>query len=151
MSLLSERDRSTLVRVLRVMFPHDSFPDGPYERTADAVVAAAEADPRMLAQLVQGLHDLDVLRGTPFVELSDDVALTVLRGVQDATAFASVRGVAVARLYDDHEVWDLLGYEGPSFEYGGYLNRGFNDLDWLPEPRIEDPAEGQLRNGEVSA
>jgi hypothetical protein len=35
-------------------------------------------------------------------------------------------------------VWDLLGYEGPSFDKGGYLHRGFNDLDWLPEPRITE-------------
>jgi hypothetical protein len=27
----------------------------------------------------------------------------------------------------------MLGYEGPSFERGGYLNRGAGDIDWLPE------------------
>ena len=32
----------------------------------------------------------------------------------------------------------MLGYEGTSFDKGGYVNRGFNDLDWLPEPRIEE-------------
>ena len=47
-------------------------------------------------------------------------------------------GVAVVALYDDREVWELLGYEGPSFDQGGYLNRGFDDLDWLPEPRITE-------------
>ena len=41
-------------------------------------------------------------------------------------------------LYNDKEVWDVLGYEGASFDKGGYVNRGFNDLDWLPEPRIEE-------------
>jgi hypothetical protein len=44
----------------------------------------------------------------------------------------------VVALYNDHEVWELLGYEGPSFDQGGYLNRGFDDLDWLPDPRIEE-------------
>lgn len=138
MSLLSDHDRGTLVRLLRVAYPHKTFPDGPFERTADAVLAAAAADPRQLAQLIQGLHDLDVLREVPFVELGDEAALTVLRGIQDSSAFfANVRAVAVVALYDDHEVWDLLGYEGPSFDQGGYVNRGFNDLDWLPEPKIE--------------
>ena len=41
-------------------------------------------------------------------------------------------------LYDDPEVWAALGCEGSSFDKGGYINRGFNDLDWLPEPRIEE-------------
>ena len=27
-------------------------------------------------------------------------------------------------LYDDHEVWEALGYEGESFSRGGYLHRG---------------------------
>ena len=40
-------------------------------------------------------------------------------------------------LYSDPEVWELLGYEGPSFDKGGYIDRGFDDLDWLPDPRIE--------------
>jgi hypothetical protein len=41
-------------------------------------------------------------------------------------------------LYDSAEVWDLLGYEGPSFDKGGYLHRGFDDLDWLPRARVEE-------------
>lgn len=136
MSLLSERDLQTLVRVLRVAYPHDSFPDGPYERTARAVRDAAAANPRMLAQLVQGLRDLDVLRDAPFTGLPADTALAVLRGIQDTPFFRHITEVAVVRLYDDHEVWDLVGYEGPSFDKGGYLERGFDDLDWLPEPQI---------------
>ena len=141
MSLVSDHGRRTLVRMLKVMFPHDSFPEGPYERTAQRVLEDAEANPRSLAQLCQGLHDLDRLREVPFVQLDKAVALTVLRGVQDAPFFVHVLGIASVKLYDDREVWDLLGYEGPSFDKGGYLERGFNDLDWLPEPRIEEAAE----------
>jgi hypothetical protein len=35
-------------------------------------------------------------------------------------------------------VWELVGYEGPSYDRGGYLHRGFDDLDWLPRPRVEE-------------
>lgn len=119
------------------MFPHAAFPEGPYERTADEVIAAAEQSPRALAQLCQGLADLNVLRDVPFTELDPQTALTVLRGVQDTPFFGSVLSVALVKFYDDHEVWELLGYEGPSFDRGGYLNRGFDDLDWLPNPPVE--------------
>jgi hypothetical protein len=37
----------------------------------------------------------------------------------------------VTRLYDNTAVWPLLGYEGSSWEQVGYINRGFNDIDWL--------------------
>ncbi|WP_202911381.1 hypothetical protein [Segeticoccus rhizosphaerae] len=136
MTLLTDHDTVTLVRLLKMAYPHEAFPDGPYERTAQAVLAAVAGAPRQLAQLIQGLHDLDELREVPFAELDDDTALTVLRGIHEAAFFKNVRGVAVVALYDDHEVWDLLGYEGPSFDKGGYVDRGFNDLDWLPEPKI---------------
>lgn len=136
--LFSDQDKQTLVRMLRVMYPHDSFPQGPYERTAQAVLDGVAATPRRRAQLCQGLNDLDTMRSEPFVQLEDAVALTVLRGVQDAPFFVDVLGVAGVAFYDDHEVWDLLGYEGPSFDKGGYVDRGFNDLDWLPEPKIEE-------------
>ena len=36
-------------------------------------------------------------------------------------------------LYNDPQVWEKLGYEGPSAEQGGYLSRGFDDIDWLPK------------------
>jgi hypothetical protein len=30
--------------------------------------------------------------------------------------------------------WAHFGYEGSSYEMGGYFDRGFQDLDWLPNP-----------------
>jgi hypothetical protein len=63
-----------------------------------------------------------------------------LRAIEGSAFFELVRSTAVVEVYCDQETWDLLGYEGPSFAKGGYLHRGFNDLDWLPEP--EKPAMG---------
>jgi hypothetical protein len=34
-------------------------------------------------------------------------------------------------MYVQPEVWALLGYRGNALAQGGYLNRGFNDIDWL--------------------
>lgn len=138
MNALSEQHRATLIRMLRTMFPHSSFPIGPYERTAGKITTAAAANPRLLAQLLQGLEDLDRLRPQPFAELSEQTALTLLRGIQDTAFFRGVLDIAVVQFYDDHEVWDLLGYQGDSFDKGGYLERGFDDLDWLPEPRTTE-------------
>jgi hypothetical protein len=143
MSTIADGDRATLVRMVRIMFPHEAFPAGPYERTADAVIEAAAGTPRLAAQLVQGLVDLDAMREQRFTELSADTALTVLRAIQETPFFRGVFDVAVVKLYSDPEVWELLGYEGPSFDKGGYVDRGFNDLDWLPEPRIELPDDPQ--------
>lgn len=130
-----------LTRLLRATYPHPTFPDGPYERTAGAVMTAAEADQGDYRSLLLGLRGLDVAAGGDFAGTDDDAAEALLRNVGDDSFFVRIRSTAIVALYDDAEVWDLLGYEGPSFDQGGYVDRGFNDLDWLPPARIEEFAD----------
>ena len=141
--LLSRQDHQTLTKVIYAAFPHRTFPTGPYQRAADAVVEQAATNPRMLAQLVQGLAELNAQREVPFAELDVDTAAAVLRGADGSPFLTSVVDSAIVTIYSDPEVWDLLGYEGPSFDKGGYVDRGFDDLDWLPDPQIE--YEGQIQ------
>ena len=129
-----------LAQMVRAMFPHPSFPDGPYQRCAEAILAAAGEDLRFRTQLDQGLRDLDVLGGAPFADLDDAARLEVLRGISSTEFFEGVRSRVITTLYDDREVWQLLGYEGPSYDQGGYVDRGFADLDWLPDPKVGEVA-----------
>ncbi|WP_339114874.1 hypothetical protein [Thioclava sp. GXIMD2076] len=130
-----ESSRIILMRMLRVMFPHPSFSDAPYERCAKALIDDARQTP---GQKISFAAALDNLADEGFADLGDDAALTYLRGIEKTGFFQLVRAKAVVTLYDDEEVWQALGYEGASFDQGGYIHRGFNDLDWLPEPRIEE-------------
>lgn len=127
----------TLVRMIRVMFPHDRFPEGPYQRTAKAVFNAASKTPADRTAFLVALREL---QESGFTALDDKAAYARLKDMEGTTFFKLVKGTTVTTLYDDAEVWSILGYEGPSFDKGGYINRGFNDLDWLPEPRIEEYA-----------
>ncbi|GAY08066.1 hypothetical protein [Pseudonocardia sp. N23] len=136
--LIADRQRRTLVDLLRVAFPHDNFPLGAYERTAQAVLDKAAGDPRLHGLLVQGLSDVDEEREVPFSELPAATAALVLRGLDRTPFLTGIVDVAVVALYDDHEVWEILGYEGASFDKGGYIDRGFDDLDWLPDPSIDN-------------
>jgi hypothetical protein len=131
-------DQRSLALMVRAMFPHATFPDGPYDRTAAAIVEAAQSDVRMRAQLEQGMRELDAAAEAPFAELDPEAALAVVRGMSGTAFFEAVRSQTILTLYNDPEVWSLLGYEGPSFEQGGYLHRGFQDLDWLSDPRVEE-------------
>jgi hypothetical protein len=134
---VTDAARPVLVRVLRVAFPHDKLPDGPYERTADTVIEAANASTWARLTLLQGIGTLDSVSGGAFGDLDDADALKVLRHVEATEFFGFIRRTAVVALYDDAEVWSALGYEGPSYDKGGYIDRGFNDLDWLPDPEQE--------------
>ena len=60
---------------------------------------------------------------------ADRVAL--LKASEATPFFQKVRGNLVTGLYNNKEVWPIFGYEGESASKGGYINRGFNDIDWL--------------------
>lgn len=142
---LTEEARSVLIRVIRVAFPHPSFPDGPYERTADTILAEAANSTWFRVAITQGLLTLSHLAGGDFRDLNDEDATKVLRRIESTEFFGFVRRTTVLNLYDNEDVWEVLGYEGPSFDKGGYINRGFDDLDWLPAAQIEiDPSLNPL-------
>jgi len=145
----TEEGRGILIALIKAAFPHETVPDTAYARTADTVLQAAEDSTWMRVKLAQGLDSLQALAGGRFTELSAQEALPLLLRVQHTTFFGFVRQTAVVSLYEDEEVWEALGYEGPSFDKGGYIDRGFNDLDWLPEPRIEE-YDGEPLQGVVS-
>lgn len=128
----------TLVALIKAAFPHEAVPEAAYRRAAATVQAAAEDTTWMRVKLIQGLDSLQALADGRFTELTAQEALPLLLRVQHTTFFGFVRQTVVVSLYEDEEVWDALGYEGPSFDKGGYIDRGFDDLDWLPDPRIEE-------------
>ena len=131
---LTDRQAKTLLRLLRAAYPHPSFPDAPYERTAKTIEDAGRGNDI----LVDGLDDLDTRAGGEFAGLDDERATAIITEIAATPFFSLVHSTTVVGLYDDHEVWDLLGYQGASFDKGGYLHRGFDDLDWLPDPRVEE-------------
>ena len=70
--------------------------------------------------------------GSRYVDVgweADRVAILV--EIQDDAFFQTIRGGLVTGIYGNPEVWPLFGYEGPSADKGGYIDRGFDDIDWL--------------------
>lgn len=134
--------RAVLVHIIKTAFPHANVPDGPYERMADRIIAAADEETWFRLKLLQGVETLNSMADGTFADLDPEAATEALKGVEHMDFFAFIRRQTVLEMYDDEEIWSAVGYEGPSFDKGGYIDRGFNDLDWLPDPRItecEDP------------
>lgn len=129
---LSEHALETTLRVARVMFPHEMLPDIAYAK----VVKALEPEAETVAAGVEALDE-----GTPFLELDDAAQLERITAAEGSAFFELVKSTAVVELYDNPLVWKAFGYEGPSVHLGGYVNRGFDDLDWLPDPPIALPQE----------
>ncbi|TIW51355.1 MAG: gluconate 2-dehydrogenase subunit 3 family protein, partial [Mesorhizobium sp.] len=54
-----------------------------------------------------------------------------LKDIESSPFFQTVRSGLVVSLYNQKDVWPIFGYEGESFSKGGYIERGFNDIEWL--------------------
>jgi hypothetical protein len=144
MSELSDHARETTLRVSRAMYPHDALPDEAYEKVVRQIESEARGNAAIQATIEQGVAALD--EPTPFKDLEAGDQLAALQRAQDSDYFNLVRATAVVELYDNPLVWKAFGYEGPSVHLGGYVNRGFDDLDWLPDPPIAlDPTSGSHR------
>jgi hypothetical protein len=133
--VLDRDDRADLTAVARVLYPHAGLADGPYERAVGALVRRAEQEPALLHALDDGLRELRVAAGR-IRGLHPDELLALLAARERTPFFAVTREAIAWQLYDDREVWAYIGYPGASYDQGGYLDRGFDDLSWLPEPRV---------------
>ena len=132
---LGSRAMATIAAAARIMYPHDALPDNVYARVGERLAEAAHEDPGAARTIKDGVYALN--GGRPFAELSADEQLETLKGIEGSAFFELVRSTAGVEIYSDEHTWQLVGYEGPSFDKGGYINRGFNDLDWLPDPEAE--------------
>ena len=61
----------------------------------------------------------------------EEQRVALLREIEQSEFFGKVRGDLLVSLYNNHDVWPKFGYEGSSSERGGYINRGFDDINWL--------------------
>jgi len=137
LTALDEHSAQTLLVMSRTIYPHDTLADQYYAGVVGALDGEAAGNADLAQSLKDGVAGLDAAMGVPFVELSEGNRLEVLTARQDSPFFQKVRGTTVVALYNNPLVWRHFGYEGASFEFGGYIDRGFNDLNWLPAPSAE--------------
>ncbi|MFQ5774783.1 MAG: twin-arginine translocation signal domain-containing protein [Kiloniellaceae bacterium] len=134
LSALDEHTARSLLVMTRRLYPHDTLGDMYYARVVEDLDGAAGADKDVARLLSEGVAGLDKAKGIKWLDLSEGYQLEVLTGIQDSAFFQKVRGQTVVSLYNNPLAWRHFGYEGPSFQFGGYIDRGFDDLNWLPQP-----------------
>jgi hypothetical protein len=140
---LNAHESETLLAMSRQIFPHPALGDMYYAVVVTDLDRKATADPATATQLKQGVVGLDKSMGIPWIELSSGNQLAVLTAIETTPFFQTVRSTALVSLYNNPLVWRFFGYEGASYPYGGYIQRGFNDIAWLPHPpESASPAAG---------
>jgi len=133
MSVLDDKQARMLLRLTQVIFPHKDMPEAINALAVKDLDKSAE-DETVVESFREGLAALDASAGGDWLGVSADEQLKAVESISDSGLFATVRGQCITSLYDNELAYKHFGYEGESFSKGGYLQRGFNDLSWLPDP-----------------
>ena len=134
---LSPHAMATLVKLARDVYPHDHIADSFYVTAAKPWDTKAGTDEAFKTMMMQGVAKLDAdaktTFGSDFISLAWEAdRLKVIGASEQTPFFKKVRGDLVVSLYNQPAIWPKFGYEGSSAEHGGYIARGFDDIDWLP-------------------
>ena len=120
-----------LVSIYRTMFPHHGVPDEFYEYVVRKLDDKAAQDQDLPRFLSEGVEALNGQTGPSWTGLSEEARLEALKRAEQTAFFQRLRSDFVLYFYSNPAIRPRFGYEGPSNDQGGYLHRGFNDIDWI--------------------
>ena len=128
---------ATLTLMARDTYPHDQIGDAYYRKAVahwDDATATTAAQRKLITDGVTMLDtEANARFGTDYLKIAaESDRVTILQAIEPSPFFKTVRADLVVSFYNQKELWPKFGYEGASAQYGGYLHRGFNDIDWLP-------------------
>jgi len=130
---LQPETMKTLILIARDIYPHDKVADRFYAVAMKSHDEKAASDPATKAQLEALVAGLDAAAGKGgYAGLGwESQRVALLRTVSASPMFETIRSGLIVSLYNNPEVWPIFGYEGESYSKGGYIKRGFDDIDWI--------------------
>lgn len=134
---LQPQTMATLILMARDIYPHDRLTDAVYAKAVSGYDDQSASDPDTKTMIETGTSQLDkaaqAAYKVDYVNIGWEEQRThLLRGMQETAFFQTIRSGLVTSLYNQHDIWMKFGYEGASADKGGYIHRGFNDINWLP-------------------
>ena len=122
---------ATLIRMARDIYPHDHVGDAFYVAAVKGYDTADTA-----AEIEAGVAALDAAAEdaghASYLDAAwEDDRVALLETIEQSAFFQKIRSGLVTGLYNQKPLWPLFGYEGESFSEGGYIDRGFDDINWL--------------------
>lgn len=124
---------AAMVRMARLLFPHDALSDDTYAEILDQALSATATSDAFTAHLEAASRALDASAGGRWADMDETAQISAMAAIESEPFFAAIRDQVRAGVYMSAAFWEHVGYPGPSKHMGGYLNRGAGDIDWLPE------------------
>jgi hypothetical protein len=120
----------TMLKLAKDIYPHEMLENKYYQKIVDNL---AKQEKKLIGEGIAMLDQLSNEKlGQPFLNVGyEPDRIRILRSIEDNPFFIKVRTALMFGIYDNKDLFHLFGYQGSSWEKGGYKNRGLNELDWL--------------------
>lgn len=130
---VDENTLKSMVRMARLMFPHDAISDDVYAEVLNVALSATASDGSFAGVLDAAEQALDARQTADFIDVDEASQIAALKVVEHEDFFVAIQNSVMSHLYYHPRIWELLDYEGPSYQHGGYLHRGAGEINWLPK------------------
>ena len=124
--------RRGMLRMARLLYPHDAIPDAVYAEVLDKALGAVATGSAFANALRAGEQALNAQARGHWIDLSEPAQIAAMKAIEQRDFFVAIQMSVQTAFYNHPAVWAHLGYDGPSFDKGGYLNHGAGVIDWLP-------------------
>lgn len=131
-ALLDDSLRKQMLRMARLLFPHDALSDDVYAGVLELALSNTASNDEFAAQLDAAAAALDLQSGASWQTLDEAAQLDAMHSIEAEPYFGAIREHVRLGIYNSPAFWEHVGYAGPSKSFGGYLHRGAGDIDWLP-------------------
>ena len=124
---------AAMVRIARLLYPHATLDDGVYAEVLDQAMAQVADDAMFDRLLREAERALDQEAGGTFLEAAPEAQLAALQAIDHEAYWIPIQFAVAGHLYSHPKAWAMMGYEGSSWQQGGWIDRGAGEIDWLPE------------------
>ena len=130
LTALDDTQAKTMLAMVRQLFPHDKLGDEYYWVVVESIDKDMAASPELATRIRDGLAKLNEVAGGDFTALDADKQIAAMNKLEETSFFSDMLSKTQFYFYNNKALWPKFGYEGSSWENGGYINRGFNDVKW---------------------
>jgi hypothetical protein len=130
LSALNSTQAKEMLAMTRQLFPHDKLGDEYYWVVVESIDKEMAGSSELATRIRDGLAQLNKAAGGDFTAVDADKQVEAMKKLEGTPFFSDMLNKTQFYFYNNKTVWPKFGYDGSSWEKGGYINRGFNDVEW---------------------
>jgi len=130
LSALNGTQAKEMLAMTRQLFPHDNLGDEYYWVVVESIDKEMAGSSELATRIRDGLAQLNKAAGGDFTAVDAGQQVEAMTKLEGTPFFSDMLNKTQFYFYNNKTVWPKFGYDGSSWEKGGYINRGFNDVKW---------------------